>query len=361
MRTRTVHRLGGSGLSLLVAAPELLTSAAADLAGIEAALHSAQRAAAGPTTGLMAAAADEVSAAAAAFFAEYGQQYQALSAQASVFHERFVQALAAGAGSYLAAEEAGSAVLRQMLDGFRSGLNARSEALLGRPLINTAGAAIQGGAEAVVGTGGTGGIGEAINYVSQFLRRQLSIYDFRDWRGWLAFVLDYTWGAPGTLMGYGLQIVNDFTPNSNYDPVLSQLAGAHVYRGGIGIPGFATTLGNVTTSLGYSPGAENLMINHEGVHVWQNRLFGPFFSSSYAGWMSGGFFVGTGYWLLHPEHNWYSLVETASYYNNPWEVMAYTLQGNWPPSNANPALLWPSSADPVIFWPGWAKLFEPFL
>lgn len=74
-----------------------------------------------------------------------------------------------------------------------------------------------------------------------------------------------------------------------------------------------------------------------------------------------GFFVGTGYWLLHPEHNWYSLVETASYYNNPWEVMAYTLQGNWPPSNANPALLWPSSADPVIFWPGWAKLFEPFL
>lgn len=351
-------------MSFLVAAPELLTSAAADLASIESALHAAQRAAAGPTTGLMAAAADEVSATVAAFFAEYGQQYQALSAEASVFHERFVQALAAGAGSYLAAEEAGASVLRQLLDGFRGGLSARSEALLGRPLTGAAGAIQGGAAEALIGGGGTGGTGaisEAINYVSQFLRRQLSIYDFSDWRGWLALVLDYTWGAPGTVLGYGLQLVNDFTPNSDYDPALSQLSGAHVYRGGVGLPGFATTLGNVTTSLGYSPGAENLMLNHEAVHVWQNRLFGPLFSASYMGWMSGGFLVGTGYWFAHPDQHWYSMVETAAYYNNPWEVMAYTIQGNWPPQSANPTLLWPSWADPVVFWPGWTKLFETFL
>lgn len=364
MRTRTYRQLGGSSLSLLVAAPDLLSLAAADLAGIESALHAAHRAAAIPTTSLAAAAADEVSATVAALFAEYGQEYQALSGQASVFHEQFVRVLASGASSYLVAEEAGASLLRQVLDGLVGGVNARSEALLGRPLIGTAGAAVPGGtaaAEALIGAGGTGMVDEVINKVSSFLRRQLSIYDFRDWRGWLAFVLDYTWGAPGTAFGYGLQLVNEFTPNSDYDPVLSQLSGAHVYRGGVGIPGFATTLGNVTTSLGYSPGAENLMLNHEAIHVWQNRIFGPLFPALYMGWMTGGYFAGTGYWLLHPDQNWYSLIETAAYYNNPFEVMAYVNQDNWPPMRANPALLWPSWADPVVFWPGWAKLFEPFL
>jgi hypothetical protein len=350
-------------VSLLVVAPDLLTSAAADVESIGSALHAAHRAAAVSTTGIAAAAADEVSATVAALFAEYGQQYQALSAQASAFHQQFVEALSSGAGSYLAVEEASASLLRQALDRLRGAVNASTDGSLRRPLIGNgpSGTGGTGGAEALIGTRGTGAVGAAINDVNLFLRRQLSIYNFRDWRGWAAFLLDYTWGAPGTALGYGLQIVNDFTPNSNYDPALSQLAGAHVYRGGVGLPGFTTTLGNVTTRLGTGPAADALMAEHEMVHVWQSRIFGPLFPISYAGWMVGGFFAGTGYWLFHPEQNWYSLVETAAYYDNPWEVMAYANQHNWPPSMANPALVWPSWANPVLLWPGWAKLLALFL
>ena len=201
--------------------------------------------------------------------------------------------------------------------------------------------------------------GAAINGVRRFIRRQLSIYDFRRWRGWLAFLFDYTWAAPYTALGYGLQLVNEAMPNSDYDPVLSRRAGAHVYRGGIGIPGFVTTLGNVTTSLGDGPGADSLMIDHEAVHVWQGRIFGPLFPLSYLGWMAGGLCVGTGYWLFHRHQNWYSLVETAAYYDNPWEVIAYANHDNWPPARAHPAVVWPSWANRVLLWPGWTKTVPP--
>jgi hypothetical protein len=89
--------------------------------------------------------------------------------------------------------------------------------------------------------------------------------------------------------------------------------GSHGYRGGIGLQGFATTMGNVTTQLGTGPGADDVIANHEEVHVWQSRLFGPLFPTTYAGWMAGGYLVGTGYWLLHPNLDWFSLVETAAY------------------------------------------------
>ena len=72
-------------MSLLVVAPELLVSAAANLESIGAALNGANAAAAVPTTGLLAAGADEVSAAVAALFAEQAREYQALSAQVNAF------------------------------------------------------------------------------------------------------------------------------------------------------------------------------------------------------------------------------------------------------------------------------------
>jgi PE family len=93
-------------MSYLVAAPEFLASAATDLSNIGSTLSEASAAAAAPTTGVLAAAEDEVSAAIAAMFSAHGQGFQALSAQAAVFHDQFVQALAAGARSYVGAEAA---------------------------------------------------------------------------------------------------------------------------------------------------------------------------------------------------------------------------------------------------------------
>ena len=80
-------------MSFVIAAPELVTAAATDLANIGSTLNAANAAAATQTTGVLAAAEDEVSAAIAALFSSHGQQFQALSAQASAFHSQFVQAL----------------------------------------------------------------------------------------------------------------------------------------------------------------------------------------------------------------------------------------------------------------------------
>jgi PE family len=142
--------LEGDIVSLLVVAPELVESAAANVESIGSALRAANAAAAVPTTGIAAAGADEVSAAVAALFAGHGQEFQALSAQASAFHQQFVQALSAGAGSYLAAEAANASPLQavaaasplqpllQTVQGELLNLiNAPTEFLLGRPLIST--------------------------------------------------------------------------------------------------------------------------------------------------------------------------------------------------------------------------------
>ena len=93
-------------MSFVIAAPEVVTAVAGNLAGIGSTLGEATAAAAAPTTGVAAAAADEVSIALSEIFGTYGQQFQALSAQASAFHNEFVSLLNGGAAAYLSAEAA---------------------------------------------------------------------------------------------------------------------------------------------------------------------------------------------------------------------------------------------------------------
>ncbi|WP_293331948.1 PE family protein [Mycobacterium sp.] len=84
--------------------PDLMETASQDLASIRSSLGQATAAAAAPTTGLVPAAADEVSAAISQLFGSYGQDFQALTAQASAFHAQFVNLLNGSAASYLATE-----------------------------------------------------------------------------------------------------------------------------------------------------------------------------------------------------------------------------------------------------------------
>ncbi|MGB9307281.1 MAG: PE family protein, partial [Mycobacterium sp.] len=118
-------------MSFLIAAPDVLGTAATDLALIGSTLSAANAAAAAQTTGVLAAAGDEVSAAIAALFSAHGQGYQALSAQAAAFHDQFVQALTAGAGAYAGAEAANASPLQALLDA----INAPIQIATGRPLI----------------------------------------------------------------------------------------------------------------------------------------------------------------------------------------------------------------------------------
>jgi triacylglycerol lipase len=98
-------------VSYVVSLPEMMSAAATDVASIGSVVATANQGVAGATTGVLAAAEDEVSAEIAALFSARGQGYQALSAQAAAFHERFVQALTGASGAYAAAEAANASPL----------------------------------------------------------------------------------------------------------------------------------------------------------------------------------------------------------------------------------------------------------
>jgi hypothetical protein len=93
----------------VIAAPELINTAATDLANIGSNLSEAHTAAAAATTGVIPAAADEVSAGIAHLFSRYAGGFQALAGQAAAFHQQFMQNLTASARSFASAEAANAA------------------------------------------------------------------------------------------------------------------------------------------------------------------------------------------------------------------------------------------------------------
>jgi hypothetical protein len=113
-------------MSYVNAAPEYVAAAATDLANIGSTISSANSAAVGPTSGVLAAGADEVSASVAALFDAHAQAYQALSAQAAYFHEQFVQLLNVGATHYALAEAANASPLQTIEQGVLSVADAPS-------------------------------------------------------------------------------------------------------------------------------------------------------------------------------------------------------------------------------------------
>jgi hypothetical protein len=96
----------------VIAAPETLAAAAAELATIDVSLSAAHASAAAPTVALVPAAADEVSAGIAHLFSQHAEDYHALASRAAAFREQFVEHLAASAGSYSSTEAASTASLR---------------------------------------------------------------------------------------------------------------------------------------------------------------------------------------------------------------------------------------------------------
>ncbi|OBJ60605.1 PE family protein [Mycobacterium sp. 1423905.2] len=116
-------------MSYLTTAPESLTAAAGNLAGIRSLLGDAAAAASGPTTSVVAAAADDISAAVSQFFGSYGHEFQTLNAQASAFHEEFVRLLNGSANAYLTTEIANAE------QNLLQAINAPAQALLAQAAI----------------------------------------------------------------------------------------------------------------------------------------------------------------------------------------------------------------------------------
>jgi hypothetical protein len=116
-------------MAYVIAAPEMMTSAATDLATIGANVSAAHTVAAAPTVAVVPAAADEVSASVAHLFSQHAANYHAQAAQAAAFQEQFVQHLTTSAGWY-AVTEAGNAALLQPLTGYFATLFQQLDAIV---------------------------------------------------------------------------------------------------------------------------------------------------------------------------------------------------------------------------------------
>jgi hypothetical protein len=186
----------------------------------------------------------------------------------------------------------------------------------------------------VVGAVGATGVAVANAVVSQ--RR--GIYDWRRGSHRLAFALDSSWNLVGTTSALVLHVANALTRNrGSYDDAASRGSTYHVYDGGITLRrGFAFTFGNVVTN---ARGRRALVERHEALHVWQQRVLGPAYPVLYGAWMAGGALVGTAVWAVRGG-SWFRLVETAAYYDNPFEYAAYRRQGQWPPARVDRRLAW---------------------
>lgn len=160
------------------------------------------------------------------------------------------------------------------------------------------------------------------------------IYDWRAGKGWLGFVLDSTWAAlpvaSGLIAhGVGMATKGEFLPG------MSHREGHHVYRRGAAFKkGYALTLGNVISGAAQveRPRRAQLIRDHEGVHVWQARWFGPLYLPLYGLWSAGGAAVGVLVWLRRGRREPVNhVVESCSYYSNPFEWWAYSRDAYWPP------------------------------
>jgi len=127
-------------MSFVIAAPEMMASAATDLATIGSALTAAKAAAVTPTTGIVVAAEDEVSAAIAAVFSAHGRGFQALGAHAAAFHNQFVEALSSAGSAYAVTEASNVSLLVKGLQQqfFDMGIFSPFIYLTGQPLFGKA-------------------------------------------------------------------------------------------------------------------------------------------------------------------------------------------------------------------------------
>lgn len=96
----------------LIVDPDAIGTAADELQGIGSALEATNAAAAAPATGVLAPATDSVSLRTAAFLDAQAAQYHALSAQAELFHNQFVQTLVNAQNAYTDTETSNAAALQ---------------------------------------------------------------------------------------------------------------------------------------------------------------------------------------------------------------------------------------------------------
>ncbi|MEO6652081.1 MAG: hypothetical protein ABIP17_05425 [Ilumatobacteraceae bacterium] len=196
----------------------------------------------------------------------------------------------------------------------------------------TAGAALAGTVGSFVGlTVPAAAIGGLNGWISGWR----GVYDWTSAKGVGAFALDSTWALGTTATAVASHAVGAVRGEAGYSERLSRRHNRHVYaRGFQPRRGFATTFGNVVNGAGDlgRPRRAKLVTDHEDVHVWQARAFGPVYPTVYLGWMIAAGVAGTALWAIkHRDQPWTKVIESYAYYLNPFEYWAYSRDDHWPP------------------------------
>ncbi len=195
---------------------------------------------------------------------------------------------------------------------------------------------------------GAAGLVGALATANGAIAGMTGMYDWRRPNGWGAFVADSTWALIGTAIALILHIVQLFYRRARYRFDLSHRANLHIYEGGFSMkPAYAFSTGNVISNAGGKAGLDGdrgerrwtFIQNHEFLHVFQNRVFGPAFQLAYVGWMLGGALWGLVAWARY-RRGLGRLIETAAYFNNPFEYWAYRRDDYWPPKDADDRIVW---------------------
>jgi len=199
--------------------------------------------------------------------------------------------------------------------------------------VGVAGAAIAGSVGSLVGLAAPAA---AVGGLNGALSGWRGVYDWSSLTGAAAFALDSSWALTTTFSSVVAHAVAAVRGDAGYSDELSCRQNRHVYARGFQIRArFATTFGNVVNGAGdvHSPRRARLVTDHEDVHVWQARGFGPLYPVLYAGWTVGGAIGGAGLWVLRRrEEPFAKVVESCAYYLNPFEYWAYSRDAHWPPS-----------------------------
>jgi hypothetical protein len=208
---------------------------------------------------------------------------------------------------------------------------ARGPAVLEAVAVGAGSAALGGLALTPLGIAPVGAVIAGANGVISGWR---GVYDWRRASGWVAAALDATWGLVGVTGALAVHALSQARGDPDYLAPMSRRRGRHVYRRGFSPRRrFAFTAGNTITNAGdIERERRRLLIErHEGLHVWQQRWFGPFFPLLYGGWLVGGAITGTILHLMRRDSLWAVVVERHAYYYNPFERWAYVADHNWPP------------------------------
>ena len=169
------------------------------------------------------------------------------------------------------------------------------------------------------------------------------VYDWRRPSGWIGVVLDTVWAFGPVALGLVAHLVA-LVRHGQYEPSLSIRQNRHVYRRGAHLQaGYVFTIGNVISSAGDvdHERRRKLIVDHEDVHIWQARWWGPAYLVLYLGWTAGGSIAGGLAWLRRGRSTPLAkVVRSYSYYMNPFEWWAYCRDDLWPPSGLAQGFGW---------------------